>query len=185
MRLKSTRAVFLDRDGVINRAIQIERKPYSPRSFAEFEILPEVLPAIIQLKAASFKLIVVTNQPDVGRGIITQSTVEAMHDYLLTILPIDRIEVCYHPGRGVSNCFCRKPQPGMLLKIANEMNLDLFSSWMVGDRWTDINCGNAAGCRTIFVDRGYDEFLREAPDFSAQDLSEAARIILNQTNEKP
>jgi len=138
----------------------------------------------VRLKAAGFVLIVATNQPDVGRGTIAQSSVEEIHAYLLSCLPIDRVEVCYHPGRGVSNCLCRKPKPGMLLKTASEFGIDLSSSWMIGDRWTDIGCGNAAGCRTIFIDRGYDEVLTEAPDFSVRDLGEAAELILKQTTYK-
>jgi len=174
-------AVFLDRDGVINRAIEHEGRPYPPKDLTEVEILPEVLAACGRLKAAGFALIVATNQPDVGRGTISQSSVEEIHSYLLSCLPIDRIEVCYHPGRGASNCYCRKPKPGMLLKVASEFGIDLYSSWMVADRSTDIGCGNAAGCRTIFIDRRYDEELTELPDFTVLDLGDAAEIILKQT----
>jgi D-glycero-D-manno-heptose 1,7-bisphosphate phosphatase len=180
MNTERRRAVFLDRDGVINRAIEHEGRPYPPKNLTEFEILPEALAACKKLKAAGFVLIVATNQPDVGRGTIAQSSVEEIHAHLLSCLPIDRIEVCYHPGRGASNCFCRKPKPGMLLNIASEFGIDLPSSWMVGDRWADIGCGNAAGCRTIFIDRGYSEELTEAPDFSVRDLGEAAELILKQ-----
>ena len=93
-------------------------------------------------------------------------------------LPIDRVEVCFHPGG--DGCECRKPAPGMLLKAAHESQIDLSKSFMVGDRWRDIDCGHAAGCKTIFIDRGYDEELREKPDFFAKNLAEAAKIILDQ-----
>ena len=112
------RAVFLDRDGVINRALEREAKPYPPRSLAEFEILPEVPAACAKLKAAGFLLVVVTNQPDVGRGTLEQEIVEAIHAEMCRRLPIDRVEVCYHPGQGASDCDCRKPKPGMLLRAA-------------------------------------------------------------------
>jgi D-glycero-D-manno-heptose 1,7-bisphosphate phosphatase len=173
------RAVFLDRDGVINRALEKERKPYPPTSVEDFEILPEVPAALGRLKAAGYVLVVATNQPDVGRGTLAQAVVESIHAHMLARLPIDRVEVCYHAGRGGSECDCRKPRPGMLRRAAAELRLDLAQSWMVGDRWRDIDCGHAAGCRTIFIDRGYAEELKQKPDFSARHLGEAADIILN------
>jgi D-glycero-D-manno-heptose 1,7-bisphosphate phosphatase len=94
-------------------------------------------------------------------------------------LPINRVEVCYHAGQGQSDCDCRKPKPGMLLRAAQALQIDLAQSWMVGDRWRDIDCGHAAGCRTIFIDRGYSEELKQKPDFSARHLGEAADIILD------
>ena len=175
------RAVFLDRDGVINRALEHNEKPFPPRSLAEFEILPEVPSACAKLKAAGFLLIVATNQPDVGRGTLEKSVVEQIHAHLLAQLPIDRVEVCYHPGRGAAECDCRKPKPGMLLRAADELGIDLAQSWMVGDRWRDVDCGHAAGCKTIFIDRGYAEELKRRPDFFARDLIEAAEIILAKT----
>ena len=178
---KSRRAVFLDRDGVINRALEREAKPYPPRNLAEFEILPEVPAACAKLKASGFLLVVVTNQPDVGRGTLKKEIVETIHAEMCRQLPIDRVEVCYHPGQGAPECDCRKPKPGMLLRAARELGIDQAQSWMVGDRWRDIDCGRAAGCRTIFIDRGYAEELRQKPDFSAGNLAEAADIILRES----
>ena len=178
------RAVFLDRDGVINRALEREAKPYQPRSLAEFEILPEVAAACAKLKQAGFLLVVVTNQPDVGRATLKREMVETIHAEMCRQLPIDRVEVCYHPGQGTSECDCRKPKPGMLLHAARELNIDLAESWMVGDRWRDIDCGHAAGCRTIFIDRGYAEELRQKPHFSAGNLAEAADIILRESKNR-
>jgi D-glycero-D-manno-heptose 1,7-bisphosphate phosphatase len=129
--------------------------------------------------------VVATNQPDVGRGTVAQSVVEAIHAQLMEQLPVDRVEVCYHPGRGESDCDCRKPRPGMLLRAARELGIDLARSWMVGDRWRDIDCGHAAGCRTIFIDYGYAESLRQKPDFSAGNLAAAADIISGETNTQP
>jgi D-glycero-D-manno-heptose 1,7-bisphosphate phosphatase len=175
------RAVFLDRDGVINRALEREGLPYPPASLAEFEILPEVPAACARLKQAGFLLVVATNQPDVGRGTLAQSVVEAIHAHLRAVLPIDRVEVCYHAGRDGPPCDCRKPKPGMLLRAARELGIDLAQSWMVGDRWRDIDCGHAAGCKTIFIDYGYAEALRQKPDFSAGNLAGAADIICRAT----
>lgn len=179
------RAVFLDRDGVINRALVREGKPYPPSRLAEFEILPGVEAACARLKQAGFLLVVATNQPDVGRGTLTQEIVEATHARMCRVLPIDRVEVCYHPGKGGSDCDCRKPKPGMLLRAARELDIDLRASWMVGDRWRDIDCGHAAGCRTILIDYGYAEELRQNPDFRAHSLQEAADIILEPARQKP
>lgn len=175
------RAVFLDRDGVINRAVERAGLPYPPASLAEFEILPGVPAACARLKQAGFLLIVATNQPDVGRGTMPRAVVDEIHAHLLAQLPVDRVEVCFHPGKGASDCDCRKPKPGMLLRAARELDIDLAQSWMVGDRWRDIDCGHAAGCRTVFIDYGYHETLRQKPDFSAGNLAMAADIICQQS----
>ena len=172
------RAVFLDRDGVINRALEREGKPYPPSCLPEFEILPGVPEACAWLKRAGFLLIVATNQPDVGRGTLARSVVEEIHARMLSSLPIDRVEVCYHPGGSASDCACRKPKPGMLLHAAEHLGIDLARSWMVGDRWRDVDCGWAAGCRTVFIDYGYAEPLRQPPCFRARHLAEAADLIL-------
>jgi D-glycero-D-manno-heptose 1,7-bisphosphate phosphatase len=172
------RAVFLDRDGVLNRALVREGRPYPPSSLAEFEILPGVPEACAQLRQAGFLLVVATNQPDVGRGTMSRDLVELLHADMLRKVPLDRVEVCYHAGQGMDECDCRKPKPGMLLRAARELNIDLAHSFMVGDRWRDIDCGHAAGCTTILVDYGYDEPLRQPPDHRARNLAEAAAIIL-------
>ena len=175
-------AVFLDRDGVINQCKVIDGKPYPPLAPHEFVIFPGVLEACRKLKQAGFLLVVATNQPDVGRGTLKQEVVEAIHAHMQSVLPIDRVEVCYHPGKGMSECDCRKPKPGMLLRAARALNIDLSRSWMVGDRWRDIDCGHAAGCRTVLIDYNYDEQLKQQPDFRAQNLLEAAEIILKHSD---
>jgi len=178
------RAVFLDRDGVINRALERAGLPYPPTSPAEFELLPGVPEACALLKRAGFLLVVATNQPDVGRGTLAQAVVEAIHARMLVLLPIDRVEVCYHAGKGGPECECRKPKPGMLLRAARELGIDCARSWMVGVRWRDIDCGHAAGCRTVFIDYGYAEALRVKPDFTAGDLAAAAEIICGAEGER-
>lgn len=173
------RAVFLDRDGVINRALVRENKPYPPATLAEFEILPGVPEACRLLKEAGFCLIVATNQPDVGRGTLKQEVVEAVHAHMCRLLPIDRVEVSYDSGQEQPPSEFRKPRPGMLLRAARELDLDLSRSYMVGDRWGDIDCGHAAGCTTILVDYGYAEELRQPPDYRVKSFREAADIILH------
>lgn len=179
MSVNPQRAVFLDRDGVINRALEREAKPFPPRNLSEFEILPEVPAALKKLKAAGFLLVVATNQPDVGRGTLKQEIVEQIHAHMATQLPIDRVEVCFHSGKDEPPCDCRKPKSGMLQRAARELNIDLKQSWMVGDRWRDVDCGHNAGCKTIFVNRGYAEELKQQPDFIVKNLAAAADIILS------
>jgi D-glycero-D-manno-heptose 1,7-bisphosphate phosphatase len=120
---------------------------------------------------------VVTNQPDVGRGAQSQAVVEDMHTTMCRRLPIDRVEVCYDPGQGEKSAFY-KPAPGMVLRAARELNIDLPGSFLVGDRWRDIDCGTAAGCQTIFIDRGYNERLRCQPHYTVSNLLEAVQVIL-------
>ena len=174
---KPTRAVFLDRDGVLNRAIVKAGLPLGPSTLEEFEILPGSAEAVLALKEAGFKALVVTNQPDVARGLVTRAQVEAMHGLLLEKVAVDEIRVCFHTDE--DGCDCRKPKPGMLLDAAREWGIGLSDSFMIGDRWRDVDAGNAAGCRTIFIDRGYDEPLRTRPDHVVSSLTEALGFILD------
>ncbi|MBI2513701.1 MAG: HAD-IIIA family hydrolase [Opitutae bacterium] len=174
-------AVFLDRDGTLNAPVIRDGQPYPPATLEEFQLLPGVAEACRQLHAAGFALVVATNQPDVGRGTTPAALVDAMHAHLRELIPeIERIEVCLAPGQGIDHPENRrrKPEPGMLLDAAAALHLDLARSWMIGDRWRDIDCGARAGVRTVFLDLGYREQLRAAPDFTAPNLSAAARIVL-------
>lgn len=171
-------AVFLDRDGTLNATIVRDGKPYPPRSADEFQLLPGVVEGCRELREAGFVLVVATNQPDVGRGTQRRETVEAMHARLRELLPIDRVEVAYDAGDEAPPSGFRKPAPGMLLRAARELDLDLERSWMVGDRWRDIDCGRAAGCRTIFIDHDYAEKLRAPPDHTVRAFAAAVDIIL-------
>jgi D-glycero-D-manno-heptose 1,7-bisphosphate phosphatase len=173
----SQRAVFLDRDGVINRAVIRDGKPYPPSSLAELEILSSVPDALLRLKRAGYLLIVVSNQPDVARGTTTQAQVEAINTRLREELPIDEFRMCFHDGH--ENCSCRKPKPGMLLEAAAKWNVDLGKSFMVGDRWRDIDAANAAGCTAFFIDYGYNERVPAGPFHRVHSLGDAADLILN------
>lgn len=170
------RAVFLDRDGVINRAIVRGGKPYSPQSLKELEILPEVPEALARLRAAGFLNIVVTNQPDVGSGKVARAVVEAMHAHLQSTLAIDAVKACYHTD--AENCTCRKPRPGMILEAARELGLDLGKSYLVGDRWRDVEAAQAAGCRALFIDYAYSEKRPDKPYVAVNSLPEAVDLIL-------
>ena len=172
------RAVFLDRDGVLNRAVLRNGRPHPPGTLEEFELLPGVEEACALLKQAGYLLVVVTNQPDVGRGTQSPAVVEAMHRKMAALLPLDRIEVCWDAGDTTSQR--RKPAPGMLLSASQDLGIDLQKSYVVGDRWRDINAGVAAGCAaTFFIDYGYKEELRMPPDYKVASLLDAAKVILN------
>jgi D-glycero-D-manno-heptose 1,7-bisphosphate phosphatase len=174
------RAVFLDRDGVLNAAIVRGGVPHPPGDEDEVEVLPGVEDACRRLRAAGFELVVVTNQPDIARGTQTPEAVQRINDALFAALPLDAVVVCPHDD--ADGCACRKPKPGMLVDAAKRRGIDLAASFMVGDRWRDVEAGVRAGCRTIFLDRGYDERPVQ-PDVSVSDLGEAAVWIL-ETNER-
>jgi D-glycero-D-manno-heptose 1,7-bisphosphate phosphatase len=176
----SQRAVFLDRDGVLNRPVIRDGLPFPPANIEEFQLYPDVVEGCRQLKEAGFLLIVVTNQPDVGRGIQSRESVEAIHARLREALPaLDRIEVCFHAGAAHGEpCDCRKPEPGMLLRAAAANGIDLKQSFLIGDRWRDVNCAHAAGCSAVLIDHGYREELRQPPEFIVKTFREAAAAIL-------
>ncbi len=172
------RAVFVDRDGVINRPIVRNGRPFAPASVDELEILPGVAEALTRLSNAGFIIVVVTNQPEVARGTLPRAALDAMHASLQSVLPLDDIRVCPHDDRDA--CDCRKPKPGMVLAAARELGISLEESYLVGDRWRDIEAGRNAGCVTIFVDCGYDEPRPEGAAATVRSLAEAAEWILSQ-----
>jgi D-glycero-D-manno-heptose 1,7-bisphosphate phosphatase len=176
------RAVFVDRDGVLNRATLRDGRPYPPAALEALEILPGVAGAVRQLCDAGFLVIGATNQPDVARGTQRREVVEAMNAQLMAAMPITAIMVCYEDG---DDCPRRKPNPGLLLDAAATYGINLRASFMVGDRWRDVEAGRRAGCQTVFLDLGYAE-RRPAPpaDHTAADLPAAVAWILSQTTKE-
>ena len=171
------RAVFLDRDGVLNAPVVRDGRPYPPASMDELRIYDDAAESLRRLKNAGFLLIVVTNQPDVSRGAQAKDTVDALNAALSEVLPIDEFRTCYHDD--VDGCSCRKPKPGLLVEGARKWGVEVEESYMIGDRWRDIDAGAAAGCRTILIDRHYREKgPANKPDFTASTLTEAADWIL-------
>jgi D-glycero-D-manno-heptose 1,7-bisphosphate phosphatase len=175
--LDKNKAIFLDRDGVLNQTIIKMGKPYPPATLSELNIANDVQIALSTLKSHGFLLIGATNQPDVARGTTSRDMVEAIHSTLMTLLPLDGICVCYHDDE--DHCACRKPSPGLLLEAAREYEIDLQQSIMIGDRWKDIEAGKNAGCRTIWLRSDYKEPQPKAPDFIASSLSDAAQWIIS------
>ena len=179
------RAIFLDRDGVLNVPEVREGLPFPPADAASFRLYPEAPEACALLRAAGFLLVVVTNQPDVGRGTQPLETVERMHAILRAAIPLDRIEIDTSANDAAPTAYRRKPAPGMLLDAARELGLELPRSYLIGDRWRDIDCGHAAGCTTIFIERHYNEKLRQPPHHYALDVLGAARLILELEKKEP
>jgi D-glycero-D-manno-heptose 1,7-bisphosphate phosphatase len=175
-------AIFLDRDGVLIEAHILCGTPHPPPSVESMRIEPGVPESLARLRNAGFLLLVVTNQPDVARGTQNRAGVEAIHDRLRQQLPFDGIYTCYHDTS--DNCSCRKPKPGMLLDAATVHGIDLNRSYMIGDRWSDIAAGAAAGCRTILLDRSYSARERCSPTHIVADLFEAADVILTSTEQR-
>lgn len=172
----SRKAIFLDADGVLNTAPIRDGKPVSPRTVGELIIPAEVKPALMQLKAAGFLLICATNKPDIERGFMTQSDVDAIYNRLRHELSLDDIFICYSEKND-----CYKPKPGLLLEAAKKYNIDLSASYMIGDRWRDVGAGQNAGCTTIWIDRNYQEQKPNPPaNFTVHSLTEATRWILEE-----
>jgi D-glycero-D-manno-heptose 1,7-bisphosphate phosphatase len=176
----SVRAIFLDRDGVLNHPVVREGKSYPPARVEDLEIYEGLREPLQRLKDRGFVLIVVTNQPDVARGTTPKATVEAINDAIAREIPaIDRFIVCYHDNG--DGCDCRKPKPGMLVAGAAEFDVDLARSYMIGDRRGDMEAGIAAGSRTIFVDRAYREAAPTRYDHKVSSTHEALNIIESET----
>ncbi len=169
------RAVFLDRDGVINRVVMRLGRPESPRTMSEFAFEPGVAAAVERLKAAGLRLFVVSNQPDLARGKLAPETVAAMTGAIMRALPIDAVRVCPHDDR--DDCGCRKPRPGMLVELAREYGVVLGDSFMIGDSWKDMAAGRAAGCATIMLERDYNR--GAAADYRRPTLADAAALIVS------
>jgi len=177
-------AVFVDRDGVLNAIRQVGEEAASPRVPAEFVMLPRVGEATRRLRAAGMVVVVITNQPVLGRGLMSLEDLDSMHEQLCREAAIDRIEICPHSGH--EGCECRKPKPGMLTRSAAALDIDLSKSWTVGDRWVDIAAGSAAGTRTILIEQAYSWSATSSgspqPDLRpfafAADLVEAVDLIL-------
>lgn len=187
----AVRAVFLDKDGTL-----IENVPYNvdPNLIS---LLPGVKEGLLSLKEVGFKLIVVSNQSGVAKGLFKMSSLrnveEKLHQ-LLEMVTFDAFYYCPHASKGsvpepVSQCTCRKPKPGLLLKAAVDYDIDLSNSWVIGDTLNDIEAGNRAGCKTILVDNGMEtEWLindQRTPTYIALDLSEAVRFILAEKKASP
>jgi D-glycero-D-manno-heptose 1,7-bisphosphate phosphatase len=168
-------AVFLDRDGVVNKAILRNRRPFSPRSLSQFEILHKVPEAVKILQNLGHEIVVVTNQPEISSGVISEDLTLEIHNTISSITGIKHFYFCGH--NDMHNCECRKPKPGMIIQAAQDLDLDLTQSYLVGDRWKDIQAGQKAGCTCYFIDNEYDEIRPSPPFITVKSLYEFAVLI--------
>lgn len=169
------KAIFLDRDGVINKVIMRDGKASSPWKLEEFEILPGVKECLEAFKEMGFLNIAFTNQPDVSRGFLEVEDLEKMHKIMKERLPIDEVKFCPHDNK--DNCPCRKPKPGLILEAAKKYSIDLKRSYVIGDSWKDIKAGKAAGCKTFLLRREYNKDYQKDYDFEVYNLKETVDII--------
>ena len=176
MKINNKKAIFLDRDGVINKLIMRGGKAQAPYTLEEFSLFPGVEEACLKIKEFDYLTIIVTNQPDVARGWVKSESVELINKKIMELLPIDDIKICFHTNS--DNCLCRKPMPGMLMEAALHWGIDLQQSYMIGDRYGDISAGVNAGCKTILVGQGDAKGNHPNPDHMADSLLEAVSIIL-------
>lgn len=170
------KCVFLDRDGVINRPIFRDGRSFAPRCLNDFYIYPLVKKSCELLKRAGFIIVVVTNQPDVGENITDISIMDEMHELMVKNLPIDSVYACLH--RKDEDCLCRKPKPGLIFDALQDYDIDLDLSYLVGDRWSDIELARVVKCKSIFIDLGYDELKPNSQFATVKDLYEATKFIL-------
>jgi len=171
--LKARKAIFLDRDGVINKVLLNNGKPFSPRKFEEFELLPEVEKVLNSFKDIGFINIVITNQPDIARGLMRMKELDKMHLLIRKRLPVEDILVCPHDD--IHDCNCRKPKPGMIIEAAERRSINLKKSFLIGDTWKDIEAGKAAGCKTILIDMPYNKDVQV--DFRVDGLPSVVKLI--------
>jgi len=175
-------AVFLDRDGVVNRAEVRDGLPYAPTKLRDLVILDGVKQSVELLSSSGFELVVITNQPDVSRGIISKNVIDKMHQIITAETGLEHFYVCFHEQS--ENCNCRKPNTGLLIDAVNELGIDLTRSFLIGDRWKDIQAGQDLGCECFFIDNNYLEQYPKYPFDRVHSLSEATRIILEKINGK-
>lgn len=175
------RAVFLDRDGVLNEAVVRDGKPYPPATAAEVRLVDGAVEGLGRLRDMGFLLLVATNQPDVARGTQTMAELGAINSVLEEALPLDAVLICPHDSG--DGCECRKPKPGLLTLGAREFGVALEASYMIGDRWRDMDAAAAAGVAGVWIDYGYDERGPSAPVAArVKSLREAVDWIVNEEN---
>lgn len=172
------KAVFLDRDGVLNHSILLDGVPKPPKFIEDVEILEGVVEAIQILKRHGFIPVVVTNQPDVARGVTTKNQVSSINSHIGDIALIEHFYTCFHDD--VDKCICRKPLPGLILRAAKDLGLSLSDSFLVGDRWRDIAAAQAAECKSFFIDYSYPEEMPKMPFTKVSSLLEAAFIMVGE-----
>lgn len=174
---KKNRAFFLDRDGVINKSLLKKGKPLAPREFKQFKIIKNVDKSLIFLKKQGFKNIIITNQPDIKKGLIKNSTSKRINKEIKKKLQIDDIFICKHTDE--DNCNCRKPKTGLIKKAKKKWNIDLKKSYLIGDRWRDIFLANKLKINCFYIDKNYKERKPKKYNYKVKNLYAAIRKLKN------
>jgi D-glycero-D-manno-heptose 1,7-bisphosphate phosphatase len=170
-------AVFFDRDGVLNHSYTSTRgTPCPPRTLSELRVYSDAIAGCKSLKAAGFLLICVSNQPDISRGTMEPHSLSLINEAVSIACGLDDMLVCMHDDADA--CVCRKPKPGLITQAAKTHRICLAASYMVGDRWRDIDAGLAAGCKTIFIDRDYNERKPNGMNYTCDCIRDACEWIL-------
>ena len=176
------RAVFFDRDGVLNAAIVRNGTPHPPASAEEVQIDPAAVDGIARLQSLGFLTIIITNQPDVARGMQSRDIVDAINASVQRETAVDAVYTCFHDN--ADHCDCRKPKPGLIFQAAEERGIDVRRSYLVGDRHGDVQAGLSAGCTTILIDRGYTETPPETgAAYTVRSLHDALKCIFSLESE--
>ena len=178
---KKRSAVFLDRDGVVNLAPVVNGLPKSPMSLDEFFLEDQLLPSVLKLRQNNYEIVVITNQPEIARGKLSMSTLLVMHEKIRKVCGIELFYICPHDD---GMCACRKPLPGLIIQAQADLSLDLESSFLIGDRWKDIEAANSAGCQSVWIDRSYTEKAPSNFDFMAKSLIDATTYVLQCTGKR-
>lgn len=171
----ANKAIFLDRDGVLNKSIVKGGKPYSPYLIEDIVIPEGVKPGLLKLKKRDFLLIMITNQPDISRGKLTLNSLNKINNFLSKELLLDDVFSCIHDDK--DNCLCRKPKTGMITDAILKWKIDVNRSFLVGDRWKDIEAGKRMNLKTILINHNYKEKKTE-PDYEFTSFLEVTNQIL-------
>ena len=177
---KLTKAFFLDRDGVINQSLIYKGKPIAPTNLANFKIIKDVKKSLIYLKEKGFLTIIISNQPDISKGLLDKSILKKMNKKIKEKLKIDDIFICKHVN--TDRCNCRKPKLGMALEAKKKWNIDLKNSYLIGDRWRDIYLANRLKIKCFYIDKNYSEKKPKKYNFKVKNLFHAIKIL--KKNEK-
>lgn len=176
------KAIFLDRDGVLNKPLIKNRKSFAPRLFSEFKLYPNIAKDCSELKKKGYLLIVVTNQPDVDKGLLKISELKKMNSFLKKKIDYDKMYISYSSS---NKSFYKKPNPGMLKKAQKKFNLNISNCYLIGDRWRDIEAAENINCKAVFIDRNYKEKKPTYQIISVKSFSSAVKYITrSKYNEK-
>lgn len=169
-------AVFFDRDGILVQAPIVQGRPHSARTVDEIRMIPAAFQLCEVLREARIPTFMITNQPDIARGLIERSVVDEQNQIVARALNLTEVAVCPHDDG--DDCYCRKPRPGLIEKLGQKHRINLSTSVVVGDRWRDIDAGVAAGTLTLFIDYGYEERRPKNPTRTVHSTDEMLNAVL-------